>query len=864
MTKKKRPMSLGKKLLIAALIVALVVGGCYLGYYLIRFTFYNGYRQYIRSHSYEEGSKLSLSSKKLEGYKDFKLAVENDTLGLYLNEKDSNVAILDKRSGEITFATPPDAKNDPIANKTNKNYLRSPIIVRYYNASRAEGVYDAYSMAIERGQVSYESISDGIRIIYELGDFSNSMGTVSQFLSVERFNELCANLDEKGAAELARYYPESKKASGMLELRSNIINNTIIRRKVEALLIEAGFTDEDVVEQMALAGEAVAVPISFKIPLEYRLVGDAVEASIVTSAIEEKGGAAVFRIDLLRSFAAADSSVSGYMVVPSGDGGLINFNNGKTAAANYSQYIYDIDPIAADYTVLEKTSPAKMPLFGICRENATILATIEDGDALALVTAGVSGKTNNYNTAYATFVLRGRETLEMFGTTGNEASLPLVEPKLYDCTLRVRYTFLDEEHQGYSGIANYYRDRLISEGVLTPRAPEESIKFYYDVIAGVKMPKFILGKKYSGLTAMTTFEEAQEMARILARKGISNQVMNLQGWFNGGYYHDAASKIRIPWKLGSKKDLEDLNATLETSGGRLYADVIFQKVPYLSKYYNYNAESSKYYSGYVVGLGQVNPVTLRQTASLGYTETKYDLISPKFLVRYTQAFAKKFQNYDVDGISLRDLGSTLQSDKKRTNIINRQQALDVVKAQLELLAERKDIMVNMANSYAWNVADDILNLPLSNNQYTIMDQDIPLYEMIIHGSIDYSGEVYNLSDAADVRNQVLRMIEYGASPHFAFTWQNTSEMKYSGMNRDYSTTFQVWMEDAITLYEQVNEALCQVSGATMVSHEILEGGVRRVSYSNGKVILLNRSEEAVTLDGVEIPAMGYLVTERGM
>ena len=223
-------------------------------------------------------------------------------------------------------------------------------------------------------------------------------------------------------------------------------------------------------------------------------------------------------------------------------------------------------------------------------------------------------------------------------------------------------------------------------------------------------------------------------------------------------------------------------------------------------------------------------------------------------------FAGTVEKIDISGISLRDLGSVLHSDKKRTEPIIREEALDIVKAQLGLLdGTGKQMLINQANDYAWAVADDILNLPLGDNEYVVVDEDIPLYEMIIHGSIDYCGDVYNLSDSSNERLLVLTMIEYGAAPHFVFTWENTSEMKYSGLNSLYSTTFDTWQDKAASVYHEVNECLRQVSGETMVSHEILENGVRKVTYSNGVVLYINYSEQAVTADGLQIPAMGYAV-----
>ena len=860
--KTKKQLTFGRKLLYAALILVLAAVVVYAAYYLIHYYFFDDYKQYLSGYEYEEGMELSLGKKELSGAEGYYLVCESDVLELYLNEDTTDVAVLDKRSGNVTFAVPPEAEDDPLANKTNKNYLKSHIIVTYFNSARAEGTYDSWSMSVEREQFSFEAIENGVRVIYDMGDYSDSM-SIPMYLSEEKFQEISGLLSEDDAKSFGRYYSTTSDVAGMRQLLKTMRSNKGTQKKIQAMLEGVGFTDEDYVEQMTLAGKDASVPVSFLVALEYRLEGDHLDVSVPVSAIEENGGASVYKIQVLRSFAAAGTEETGYMVVPNGDGSIINFNNGKSSAANYSQYVYGIDPLSADYTVVENANNAAMGLFAICREDSTVLATIEDGASLAMITAGVSGKVNSYNYAYTTFVIRGSEKLEMFGTTGNEATLPLVEPTPYDCNLTVRYSFLDQDHTGYSGVANYYRQRLIDEGVLTlQESAEQDVKFYYDVLAGVEMTESFLGKQYMGLTAMTTFEEAQEMARTLIVKGVKNQVMNLQGWFNDGYYHDVATSVWVNWKLGGKSGLEDLNSTLDQLGGTLYGDVAFQKVSYEAEglRYNYNIENSKYYSGYVVSFGQINPATLRQTSSLGYSETCYNLVSPKFLPRYVGGFAEDVADIDIAGISLRDLGNTLHSDKKRTEPITREEALDVVIGQLELLdGTGKNMMVNQANDYAWSVADDILNLPLGDNEYVIVDEDIPLYEMIVHGAIDYCGAVYNLEDVGSDRVQVLNMIEYGAAPHFVFTWEATSEMKYSGMNNYYSTTFSTWVDTAAEIYAEVNEALRKVSGAAMVSHEILDSGLRKVTYSNGRVIYVNYSQQDITADGVTVPAMGYEV-----
>lgn len=597
--------------------------------------------------------------------------------------------------------------------------------------------------------------------------------------------------------------------------------------------------------------------IHFDIPLEYRLKDDSLEVSIPVSGIKEYGNGSVARIQLLRYMGAAHNDETGYIVVPNGSGSLINFNNGKTTAASYSQYVYDIDPVAASYTTTENVTCAKLPLFGICRPDRSLLVTIEDGASTVLITAGVSGVYNDYNYAFPTFVLRNIDNLRNFGNTTQDVYV--LEEDIYDINCKVRYTFLNEENSGYVGIANYYRNRLMEEGVLSRQEATQDIPFYYDIIAGVKETSHFLGIQYLHTFTMTSFQEAGEISTDLKNSGITNQVMNLQGWFNGGYYHNAPHDIHVSMGMGGKSGLEKLNQTLADNGGILFTDVDFQEVTFADRHFNYNAESSRYYgAGYVVALGQVNPTTLYNSSGLSYSETKYDLLSPKFLPRYVGSFAKKIQKYDVAGLSLRDMGDLLTSDKRRTNVINREQALDVLLSQMDVLeGTGKKLMTEKANDYVFGYCSDIINVPTTGNDYKIIDAHIPLYEMIIHGSISYSSDLLNFEDEDHLQNKILQMIEAGASPHYVFTWENSSEMKNTGLSRYYATTYNTWKDDAVAVYNEVNEPLKNVTGALITNHEILSNGVRKVTYDNGVVIYINYADEEKTADGKKIAAQSY-------
>lgn len=879
-----KKMSTIKKIILAVVSVIAVVVIIRFAYTLIHYKFYDKYKDYITGNAgYEEGTEFQALNDSENNVSGMQLAAENDILKLYINPDNAETAVYDKRTGTAVYSNPQGAASDELASKTNKSYLQSQLIVDYYNYNRNSATYNSFDYCTSAGQFTIERITNGIRVMYTIGDMSSETGIAPEYITSERLESFLVNLSDKDAKYVRRLYLEDSDTDGFLQLNSSVKTAPATLRKLITYLEEAGYTEEDFVADMEAAGAEGAEQTYFVIPLEYTLEADGLKVRIPMEKVEEHGDGMLYRIQVLRYFGASDlkDEDGGYMLVPNGSGSIINFNNGKNDASEYSQYIYGIDPVAAEYLVRENTEQVRMPIFGLYYKNTDtgVFAVIEGSDTQALVTANVSGSINSYNYVYPTFMLRGSDKLSMFGTTGNEADLPIVESDLCDTDIIVRYSFLTEENSGYSGMANYYRDKLVADGTLTKLEEKQEIPFYMDLIGGVKKTAYFLGTQYLDVFAMTTYEEAEEILDDLAAGGVNRVVVNYQGWFNDGYYHDVADKIKLVKELGSKKELEALADRLEAVGGKLYGDVAFQKVTYITDRFDYTRESARYYgAGYVVSFGQVNPVTLNQTSSLGYRETLYDIISPKFLVRYTQKFADKIGKYDITGISLRDLGDVISSDKKRTEVIYRQEAKQIIEAQLaDLEATGKDMMVSGGNAYSWSVADDLINIPTSANTYLIIDQVIPFYQMLVHGYIDYTGSAINLDDSFNKTDSVLNMIEYGAAPHFTFTSEASSEMKYTGLNSLYSTTYKnqsdtsldegetifSWDELAKSVYGEVNTVLKNVTGAAIIRHEVLESGVVKVTYDNGVVIYINNQTEAASADGKMIAAKSYEVEGAG-
>ena len=426
-------------------------------YNLVHYKLFRDYKEYLGDNeAYEEGTLFTAKSDASPSVAGMQLAAENDFLKLYIDTKTAETAVYDKRSGVTVYSNPVNSEDDPLAGKTHKAYLQSQLIVDFYNAARNSSTYNSYDYSTSRGQFEVQGITDGVRVLYTLGDMSSPTGIVPEYIESERLETFLANLSEKNAKYVRQRYTEWAERDGWLTIIEGAKGAPSQMRRMNEYLAEAGYTEEDFNQDTLESGVDGVLPTYFTIPLEYKLEADGLRVRIPVEHIEESGDGKVYRIQVLRYFGASDMADEdgGYMLVPNGAGSIINFNNGKTDATGYSQYVYNIDPVSAEYLVRENLEAVRMPFYGMYYKNTDtgIFTVIEKADSHAMINANVAGSLNAYNYAYPTFIVRGSDTLAMFGTTGNAADLPIVEPKLYNTDIIVRYSFLEKGKSDYSGI----------------------------------------------------------------------------------------------------------------------------------------------------------------------------------------------------------------------------------------------------------------------------------------------------------------------------------------------------------------------------------------------------------------------------
>lgn len=849
-----------KILIMTSAALVLTISGFIL-YLLFNYFLYDDYKNWIEqpaaAQEAEEFNELTDGSADIPG---MLLASENETFKLYTDPETTVVAIYDKESGMTAYTNPVDIENDPIATGSNLSELRSQLVIEYFDLNRNRIRLNNFDMSISREQFTLDRIEDGIRYTYLLSDNESETGIVPVNISEDFLEErVLSQLDESEVRSVRSNYAPSQTEEGELYLVEGTIRSSIKMDRLNQLFEKAGFTQDDYDALLAVDDESERLSIT--IALEYKLTDTGLRVTMPSDLIEESAGASIANVEILKFFGAQGVEEDGYMLVPNGSGSLIYFNNEKRTDS-YTQNIYDLDIPSKGYISTEYREIARLPVFGIKYQEGGIFAVIHSGDSVSQIKADVAERINSYNYVYPVVALRGHELLSMFGTSGSAADLPVIERELYDISFSIDYTLIPGEDVTYSDMAAFYRNKLQKEGLMTQYEEMENIPFYLDLIGGIQKQREVMGVPYTSMEPMTSFAEAQTIINNLTEREVDNIRINYLGWFNGGYYHDAPAKIRDVRKLGSISEMEQLKNAVEKSGGKLYGDVAFQKVSQESRNYSLELESAKYYSGMAVVRGKVNPQTVRETSSLGYDEAIYSILSPKFLNRYVGEFADNVKDYPLSGVALRDLGDVLSSDKKRTELIHRESAKQLVDQAFSQLADtEKSLMVSGGNVYSLAYAEDLISVPMKGADFYIIDEHIPFYQMIVNGSIPYTGDPVNLIGELDHSGLLLDLIETGSSPRYIFSYADSAELKYTSLNHFYSTDFNTWIEQASELYELANEALNPVVNSFIESHDILDNDVRRVQYSNGYVFYINRSNNDLQIDDLIIPAMNYVRTE---
>jgi hypothetical protein len=828
------------------------------------------------------------------------LAAENEFLRLYVHPETTAIAVYDKRNGFTWFSSPPDAERDAIAIPFQKNMMKSNMGFRFFDDVRREHprwLYDD-SVAYEN-QFEIAAIPDGVRITYQVGDLDMGIDAIPFFMETERFKErVLAQANPEDWERVRRLWNPSRERDGFMQMSNSIRTRPIDIGRMIRIFNDIGYTLEELELDNAAAGVELEIEKNFfVVVMEFILDGERLKVNLPQEKFEVYGDDAfIFQIDLLPFFGAGGLDDEGFILVPSGSGGIINFNNGKHRESMFETPVYGVDFLTTTMHP-QVTQPARLPVLGIQRarraadcclaeissracassceaptNGAAMLAHVYSGQALATIMADVSGRTNSYNNAWFRFILRSSMTLNMSAIPGTTTSdLTIVQRFPYTGDISVMYHFIAGENPGVGEMAKAYRDFLVEEGALTPLENNRDRSLFLDVIGGVDVQRHILGTPFVGIETMTTAQEANSFIDLLNENEIETIQMQLHGWFNRGVNHDVAKKINLISSVASRGELHELNSRLQKNNGGLFPSVNFKTTNWFSRNMNMTFEAARNAGGFYGFLTRVS----RDTLSSRFTNHRnavHLLIHPAVLPFHIDAFLAAFEKRAAfDGIMLNDLGDLLTESIYMRNAVDREHSRLIAVSQMNRLREKiPNTVVAGGNDYSFAFATHLVDVPTEADMFMLIDYEIPFYSMVVHGFLEFAGAPSNMRENYDARRVLLNSMATGASPRYIISAKPTRHAQNSPHERFYSTHFENWREKIISHYKIFNEVYKNLRAEQIVDFKILRGGeigtsgrnqVTVTIFSNGTRVYVNQTREVFDDGDVFIEPLGFVVED---
>ncbi|MFD0712243.1 DUF5696 domain-containing protein [Paenibacillus sp. GCM10027626] len=785
------------------------------------------------------------------------LVAEQGELQLFLNHETTEIAVKNTRSKQMWFSNPPQAAKDPIATPYHQGKLMSQLSLTYVTKTGQEKEYDSYHDSVALKQFEIAKLADGVRVVYTLGKMERGIEAVPAKVSKDRFEGILERLTEdKDKAELKKRFRfvEDKQIYERRDIADFVL------AKVISILDKAGYSEEDLKtdnEQNNIAAEESGQASQFTIPLEYRLANNQLRVTIPASEIRQTGDTYLLSVSLLEYFGAAGKSEEGYMFVPDGSGALIRLNNNKLYAEAAYIPLYGEDKLLTREEKLTTNIAARMPVFGMKKGNDAFIAMIQEGDAIAAVQADISGRVNSYNAVFSSFLLTNKDTVTLRGGERTNSST-LFQKKMHQGNLTVAYGFLSGGKANYSGMAQYYQAELVSKNKMKRLdvQSQADMPFFLELIGGVSATKRWLGIPYKTVQPLTTYEQMKEIVQQLKASGVSHMKVGLNGWFNQGVEHTLPHKIKLDSQLGGKKQFQELQHFLEQNEIGFYPEAAFLDVYSSGSGLKVSDDAAQTIANKPAKLYAYNPATLL----FDRDRFSHYVLSPSKLPSVVDRFLAQYQKLGAAGLTLRDMADEINADYRAKKLYDRQGAAEVIEQELAKIQGRiTDLTVRGGNAYTLPYASTILNAPMTSNQFMIEDDPVPFYQMVISGYIDYAGEPFNLALNQDYNYNLLRAIETGSIVYYQWMYEKPSSLKGTSFNSLYSNYYADWMEEAVAMYQEVNEALKPMRGQRMIAHEQVAPNVYKTVYENGIASVVNFNDEAVTVEKRIIDAKSYWV-----
>lgn len=563
------------------------------------------------------------------------------------------------------------------------------------------------------------------------------------------------------------------------------------------------FKDEASAKQgFKLTGFSVEIPVTFTTE------NGNLKVSVNCENIKLSTGLYIEKLSILPGlFSLSDALKGEHFIIPDGSGALVDLSSETPEDIKLS-----LDVFGSDVAVKDSSFSALLPCYALANDKYIDSVIISDGEALATINCNRFKKVGSGN-LYSEFTLtpvsvssKGIAT-KLCNQYEGEVSLTLVSSEI--------------KTNSYNTLAVVARDYFTKKGYLSDKVNYDfgDLPFFVNVIGSPK----------DSSTPLTTFEDASEMVALLNSKGVRNVALRFMGALDGGLKGASVSNSPVLNSLGGVEDLTALCSLANEKRSSVFVDVNLFSGGTPIRNINGTVKASLYPEVYSFMTKENVKTSLSDSSSLGKNiSSVYKLLAG-------------IENLNV---SLNDASFLLFTDGNLNK--NRQEMLEETKEMVSSFSLNSALMLSKPSLWLMNTASAVSSVPQKCSRdggYAV--KSVPLLQMVIHGSVIYGGEPINATNSG--WESVLKSIEVGAVPSYLFTYEDCANLSYGA-----------YASQAAQYYSKI-KSLKAIQNMPMTSHEMLLGGVYKITYGYSKTVYVNYNKSIITVDGLLLSPQDFIL-----
>lgn len=593
------------------------------------------------------------------------------------------------------------------------------------------------------------------------------------------------------------------------------------------------------------------------LPITFTLREDSVQATVDTSLVVESGMTRLISVTMAPFFCSVKNTTdkNSYLFVPAGSGALMYTGEDVQEISRlYRGEVYGADRAGTRLENNDKDVEIRLPMYGVKDGDNALCAIIENGAEAAVIEGEAGNYINGYSEAYCVFYVRGYdETLIKGEQTGGVyyKEIAIYAKELSGAEYTVGYYPLEGADANYGGMAKTLRNYLQKNGGLKGGKTQQTYRL--NMLGGSVLKTSFLGFPTTELQEATTFAQAQAiLADIIATTGKKPEVM-LQGFGTSGIdVGVVAGGLKFGSVFGSAKQQKALEAYCKGENISLFTDFDLVQFGSSGKGYSFTFDSAKSAN---LQAARFFPTRINMPTENG-TLIEVALLKRSLLGELANKL-NKFTNDRVSGISLNSLGNMVYSDYNDPQYYAQGNMGKQVQEIIQLYKESGHaIAFNDPNAYAAVLADSIGDTPLTSGNYTMLNETVPVYAMVYRGYVPLYSTPINLAGAYG--STLMSAVAAGVAP--SFTVCESCDIRFVEQQKMFFSG-SVYANNKQKIVDTVKETAAfyeALGNAQLVAYEQVDVNVTRSLFSNDIEVIVNHSDEAVTVNGETIEGYDFV------